>query len=107
MPDAAGREAARRVMARVDGLGPEDLVLCLISGGGSALLVQPAPGISLEDKQAVTRALPRSGAAIDDMNAVRKHPPGITGGSPAPAADPARSGPPARPALPGGAPKEK
>src|SRR3546814_11129438 len=56
MPDAAGREAARRVMARVDGLGPEGLVLCLISGGGSALLGQPAPGVSLEDKQAVTPA---------------------------------------------------
>src|SRR3546814_16815351 len=64
MPDAAGREAARRVMARVDGLGPEDLVLCLLSGGGSALLVQPAPGISLDDKQAVTRALLRFRPAL-------------------------------------------
>src|SRR3546814_624846 len=90
MPDAAGREAARRVMARVDGLGPEDLVLCLISGGGSALLVQPAPGISLEDKQAVTRALLRSGAAIDEMNAVRKHLSAIKGGRLAQRAAPAR-----------------
>src|SRR3546814_11406146 len=90
MPDAAGREAARRVMARVDGLGPEDLVLCLISGGGSALLVQPAPGISLEDKQAVTRALLRSGAAIDEMTAVRKHLSAITGGRLAQRAAPAR-----------------
>jgi len=90
MPDAAGREAAARVMAQVDGLGADDLVLCLISGGGSALLVQPAAGISLEDKQAVTRALLRSGAAIDEMNAVRKHLSAIKGGRLAQRAAPAR-----------------
>ncbi|MFN4091156.1 MAG: glycerate kinase [Alphaproteobacteria bacterium] len=90
MPDAAGREAAARVMARVDGLGADDLVLCLISGGGSALLVQPAAGISLEDKQVVTRALLRSGAAIDEMNAVRKHLSAVKGGRLAQRAAPAR-----------------
>jgi len=90
MPDEAGRDAARRVMAQVDGLGPDDLVLCLISGGGSALLVQPAPGVSLEDKQAVTRALLRSGAAIDEMNAVRKHLSAVKGGRLAQRAAPAR-----------------
>src|SRR3546814_16556128 len=61
MPDAAGREAARRVMARVDGLGPEALVLCLTSRGGSALLLQPAPGLAPDATHAVTPARPRPG----------------------------------------------
>src|SRR3546814_14911402 len=74
----------------VQGLGPEDLVLCLISGGGSALLSLPAPGITLEEKQAVNKALLRSGAAIDEMNCLRKHLSAITGGRLAAAAAPAR-----------------
>ena len=73
VPDAAGLQAARRIAQMVQGLGPEDLVLALISGGGSALLAEPAPGLSLADKQAVNQALLRSGAAIDEMNCVRKH----------------------------------
>src|SRR3546814_7928325 len=74
----------------VQGLGPEDLVLCLISGGGSALLSLPAPGITLEEKQAVNKALLRSGAAIDEMNCLRKHLSAIKGGRLAAAAAPAR-----------------
>src|SRR6516164_7107468 len=89
VPDAAGREAARRILEKVAGLSPEDLVLCLISGGGSALLTLPAPGVSLEDKQAVNRALLRSGAQIGEMNTVRKHLSAIKGGRLAVAAAPA------------------
>ncbi len=80
VPDAAGQEAARRVLAQVAGLGEHDLVLCLISGGGSALLALPAAGITLEDKQQVARALLRSGAAIGEINCVRKHLSAIKGG---------------------------
>jgi glycerate 2-kinase len=89
VPDAAGREAARRILESVSGLTPDDLVLCLISGGGSALLSLPAPGIALEDKQAINRALLRSGAAIGDMNTVRKHLSAIKAGRLAAAAAPA------------------
>ena len=90
VPDAAGREAARRILEKVQGLGPDDLVLCLISGGGSALLALPAPGLTLEDKQAVNKALLRSGAHIGEMNCVRKHLSAIKGGRLAAAAAPAQ-----------------
>ncbi len=80
VPDAAGQDAARRMLAQVAALGRDDLVLCLISGGGSALLALPAEGITLEDKQQVGRALLRSGAAIDEINCVRKHLSAIKGG---------------------------
>jgi hydroxypyruvate reductase len=89
VPDAAGREAARRILGKVGGLAPDDLVLCLISGGGSSLLALPAPGVTLEDKQAINRALLRSGAQIGEMNCVRKHLSAIKGGRLAVAADPA------------------
>jgi glycerate 2-kinase len=90
VPDAAGREAASRILQMVRGLGPDDLVLCLISGGGSALLVSPAPGITLEEKQLINRALLKSGANIGEMNCVRKHLSAIKGGRLAAAAAPAR-----------------
>ncbi|MBM3482249.1 MAG: glycerate kinase [Alphaproteobacteria bacterium] len=89
VPDAAGREAARRVLESMKGLGPDDLVLCLISGGGSALLALPADGIALDDKRAVTSALLRSGATIHEINAVRKHLSAIKGGRLGAAAHPA------------------
>ena len=90
VPDAAGEMAAARMLALVGGLGPDDLVLCLISGGGSALLSLPAPGITLAEKQALNRALLASGAAIHDMNCVRKHLSAIKGGRLAAAAAPAK-----------------
>ena len=90
VPDAAGREAAGRILQAVQGLSADDLVIALISGGGSALLALPAEGVSLEDKQAVNRALLRSGAPIDAMNTVRKHLSAIKGGRLALAAHPAR-----------------
>ena len=80
VPDAAGREAAKRIFELVQGLTKDDLVLCLISGGGSALLALPAEGVSLEDKQAVNKALLKSGATISEMNTVRKHLSAIKGG---------------------------
>ena len=80
VPDAAGRDAARRIYDLVQGLTKDDLVLCLISGGGSALLALPAEGVSLEDKQAVNKALLKSGATISEMNTVRKHLSAIKGG---------------------------
>ena len=89
VPDEAGQDAARRILHMVAGLGADDLVLCLISGGGSSLLALPAPGVSLADKQAVNRALLRSGAGIGDMNCVRKHLSAIKGGRLAAAAAPA------------------
>lgn len=73
VPDTAGRDAARRIAALAQGLTEHDLVICLISGGASALLSLPAEGLSLADKQAVNQALLASGAAIDEMNCVRKH----------------------------------
>jgi hydroxypyruvate reductase len=90
VPDAAGRAAAARMLAMVRGLTADDLVLCLMSGGASALLALPAPGLALEDKQAINRALLRSGAAIGEMNCVRKHLSAIKGGRLAAAAAPAR-----------------
>ncbi len=90
VPDAAGRKAAGRILESVTGLGPDDLVLCLVSGGGSALLTAPAAGLTLEDKQAVNRALLKSGANITEMNCVRKHLSAIKGGRLAAAAAPAR-----------------
>ncbi len=89
VPDGAGRDAAARLLRLVSGLGPDDLVLCLISGGGSALLGLPARGIDLADKQAVNRALLRSGAGIGEMNCLRKHLSAIKGGRLAAAAVPA------------------
>ena len=80
VPDESGRRAAQRVLDISVGLSPDDLVLCLISGGGSALLAAPADGVSFEDKQAVNKALLRSGAAIGEMNCVRKHLSAIKGG---------------------------
>ena len=90
VPDHAGEEAARDILELAQGLGPEDQLVCLVSGGGSALLTLPAPGLSLADKQAVTRALLRSGATIGEINTVRKHLSAIKGGRLAAAAAPAR-----------------
>ncbi len=90
VPDAAGQAAAGRMLDLVRGLGADDLVLCLISGGGSALLALPAPGLDLAAKQAVNRALLRSGAGIHEMNCVRKHLSAIKGGRLAAAAAPAQ-----------------
>ena len=80
VPDAAGLAAAQRIARLTQGLSADDLVLCLISGGGSSLLALPADGLSLQDKQAIAKALLRSGAAIDEMNCVRKHLSSIKGG---------------------------
>ncbi len=90
VPDAAGAAAAARILALVQGLGRDDLVLFLASGGGSALLTLPAPGLTLDDKRAVNTALLRSGANIAEMNCVRKHLSAIKGGRLAAAAYPAR-----------------
>jgi hydroxypyruvate reductase len=90
VPDLAGREAAERILGMVQGLSENDLVLCLISGGGSALLSLPAAGLTLQDKQAINRALLRSGANIAEMNCVRKHLSAIKGGRLAAACHPAR-----------------
>ncbi|WP_158743369.1 glycerate kinase [Acidisphaera sp. L21] len=90
VPDAASEAGARALMAEVAGLGPDDLVIALISGGGSALAALPGPGLSLADKQAVNASLLRSGAPIGVMNAVRKHLSGIKAGRLAAAAAPAR-----------------
>jgi glycerate 2-kinase len=89
VPDAAGERAARRILAAVQGLTADDLVLCLISGGASALLSLPASGLTLGDKQAANRALLRSGATIAEMNCVRKHLSAIKGGRLAAASAPA------------------
>jgi glycerate 2-kinase len=90
VPDAAGAAAARRILDLAAGLGPEDRLVCLISGGGSALLALPAPGLTLADKQRVTRELLRSGATIGEINTVRKHLSAIKGGRLAAAAAPAK-----------------
>jgi len=90
VPDEAGRRAAQRITELVRGLTADDLVLCLISGGGSALLSMPAPGLTLDDKQAINKALLKSGAAIDEMNCVRKHLSAIKGGRLAVLCAPAR-----------------
>ena len=91
VPDDAGRAAAGRILDLAAGLGPDDLLLCLISGGGSSLLSLPAEGLSLEDKQQVNRELLRCGARIDEMNCLRKHLSAIKGGRLAAAAAPAAS----------------
>ena len=90
VPDAAGEQAAHRIAALVQGLTADDLVLCLISGGGSSLLSLPAEGLSFEQKRAINRALLNSGAAIDEMNCVRKHLSAIKGGRLAAMCAPAR-----------------
>ena len=90
VPDEAGLRAAQRMLDVVRGLRPEDIVLCLISGGGSALLPLPLQGLTLEDKQAVNRAMLASGATISEMNCVRRHLSAIKGGRLAAACHPAR-----------------
>ncbi|MEO8248410.1 MAG: glycerate kinase [Burkholderiales bacterium] len=90
VPDAAGIEAAQRILKTVQGLGKDDLVLALISGGGSSLLAAPGPGLTLEDKQAVNKALLRSGANISEMNCVRRHLSSLKGGRLAAACHPAK-----------------
>nr|WP_209839359.1 glycerate kinase [Rubellimicrobium aerolatum] len=90
VPDAAGAVATARMLALLEGLGEGDVVLALISGGASALLVAPAPGLTLADKQAVNAALLASGAPISAMNIVRKHLSRVKGGQLAAAAHPAR-----------------
>jgi hydroxypyruvate reductase len=90
VPDAAGERAAQRIVGLTQGLGADDLVLCLISGGGSALLSLPAAGLTLADKQQINQALLASGAAIDEMNCVRKHLSAIKGGRLAARCAPAR-----------------
>jgi glycerate 2-kinase len=90
VPDAAGMAAAGRMLKRVRGLGADDLVVALMSGGGSAVLSLPAPPIALDEFRALTTALLKSGANIVEMNAVRKHLSTISGGRLAQAASPAR-----------------
>ena len=90
VPDAAGVRAATRMLELVRGLGEDDLVLCLVSGGGSALLSLPAPGITAEEKRDINRRLLRSGAPIGEMNCVRRHLSAVKGGRLALACHPAR-----------------
>jgi hydroxypyruvate reductase len=90
VPDIVGMQATERILTLARGLGPEDQLVFLASGGGSALLTLPAAGLTLADKQAVTRALLRSGATIAEINTVRKHLSAIKGGRLAAAAAPAR-----------------
>ncbi|HJU21099.1 MAG TPA: glycerate kinase [Casimicrobiaceae bacterium] len=90
VPDDAGIDAARRILASVRGLTRDDLVVALISGGGSSLLTLPLPGAALADKQAINRALLASGASISEINCVRRHLSAIKGGRLAAACHPAR-----------------
>jgi len=90
VPDEAGRRAAARILNLARGLSADDLVICLMSGGASSLLALPAAGVTLEEKQAINSALLKSGAAIDEMNCVRKHLSAIKGGRLAAACAPAR-----------------
>ncbi|MCB1356045.1 MAG: glycerate kinase [Maritimibacter sp.] len=90
VPDAAGRDAARRILAFAEGLTARDTVLCMISGGGSALMSLPAEGVSFEEKSAINRALLKSGATIGEMNTVRRHLSAVKGGRLAAACHPAR-----------------
>ncbi|MBL8337145.1 MAG: glycerate kinase [Rhodoferax sp.] len=90
VPDAAGLAAAQRILGLAHGLGPQDLVLCLVSGGASALLTWPVEPLTLADKQALNQALLHSGAGITEMNCVRKHLSRIKGGRLAAACAPAR-----------------
>ncbi|QAZ38723.1 glycerate kinase [Methylibium sp. Pch-M] len=90
VPDAAGLRAAERIRALVSDLRADDLVIALVSGGGSSLLVAPGPGLTLADKQAVNTALLESGATISEMNCVRRHLSSLKGGRLAAACHPAR-----------------
>lgn len=90
VPDAAGQEAARRILSLAGSLGPDDLLVALISGGGSALLSLPVAGVTPEEKRDLSRALLRSGAPIAAMNCVRRHLSAVKGGRLAVAAAPAR-----------------
>jgi hydroxypyruvate reductase len=90
VPDEAGVQAAARIMQLAQGLTADDLVICLVSGGGSALLAAPAPQLTLADKQGISRALLASGASIAEMNCVRKHLSAIKGGRLARLCAPAR-----------------
>jgi glycerate 2-kinase len=90
LPVEAGVRAAEAMLQRVRGLGPRDLVICLLSGGGSALMPLPAAGLTIAEKQGLTRALLRSGAAIRDINCVRRHLSRIKGGRLGAACHPAR-----------------
>ena len=90
VPDEAGLKAAERMLAMTEGLTADDLVLCLISGGGSSLLTLPADGLSLADKQRINQQLLACGANIGEMNCVRKHLSRIKGGRLAAACAPAR-----------------
>lgn len=90
VPDEAGFLAARRIMETVSGLGPDDLVVALISGGGSSLLPAPGPGLTLDDEQAINRSLLASGAPISVMNLVRNQFSAIKGGRLAVRCAPAR-----------------
>ncbi|KAI3597088.1 D-glycerate 2-kinase [Cupriavidus necator H850] len=90
VPDDAGLAASQRMLELVAGLGEDDLVICLVSGGGSSLLPLPLAGITLDDKQRVNRALLKSGATISEMNCVRRHLSAIKGGRLAAACYPAR-----------------
>lgn len=89
VPDASSLRAAERILASAQGLCADDLVLALMSGGASALLTLPLPGLTLDDKQALNRALLTSGAPINEMNCVRRHLSGIKGGRLAAACHPA------------------
>lgn len=80
VPNDASAAAARRMLAAVRGLGPDDMVLCLMSGGGSALMSLPAGDISLQEKREINQALLRSGAPIGEINIVRKHLSAVKGG---------------------------
>ncbi len=90
VPDAAGETATQKLMAMADGFGPEDTVIALISGGGSALLCAPRAGLTLSEKMSVNKALLASGAPIGQMNVVRKHLSAVKGGQLAAACHPAR-----------------
>src|SRR5690606_2081678 len=91
IPDATGEAASKRLLRLAEWVGPEDLALVLLSGGGSALTVQPMPGLTLEDEIWLTRALLASGKPIGDINCVRKHISRIKGGRLAETIHPARS----------------
>ncbi|WP_084272132.1 MULTISPECIES: glycerate kinase [Thalassospira] len=90
VPDEVGFNATKRLKACVTGLSKDDLVICLVSGGGSALLVDPVPGLGLAEKQAINQALLKSGASIDEMNCVRRHLSMVKGGKLAALCHPAK-----------------
>ncbi len=90
VPDEAGRDAARRMLALAEGLTAEDTVVCMISGGGSSLLALPAPGVTLEEAQDIIRQLIKIGVTINDMNCLRRHISAVKGGRLAAACHPAK-----------------